>query len=129
MNFPSLAASRLFRSIVSEVPPVTSTVITSGTATGFPHARAASPMSPNEEMTQASRPKRPAAATAVSSAAAAEQHPLSADEAEPSERSDATRFGAGYDAARASAASAAAASTRTPCIRPSSRRSPPGPSG
>ena len=71
MNFPSLAASRLFRSIVSEVPPVTSTVITSGTATGFPHARAASPMSPNEEMTQASRPKRPAAATAVSSAAAA----------------------------------------------------------
>ena len=66
-----LAASRLFRSIVSEVPPVTSTVITSGTATGFPHARAASPMSPNEEMTQASRPKRPAAATAVSSAAAA----------------------------------------------------------
>ena len=28
-------------------------------------------MSPNEEMTQASRPKRPAAATAVSSAAAA----------------------------------------------------------
>ena len=32
---------------------------------------AASPMSPNEEMTQASRPKRPAAATAVSSAAAA----------------------------------------------------------
>ena len=71
LNFPSLAASRLFRSIVSEVPPVTSTVITSGTATGFPHARAASPMSPNEEMTQASRPKRPAAATAVSSAAAA----------------------------------------------------------
>ena len=66
-----LAASRLFRSIVSEVPPVTSTVITSGTATGFPHARAASPMSPNEEMTQASRPKRPAAGTAVSSAAAA----------------------------------------------------------
>ena len=62
LNFPSLAASRLFRSIVSEVPPVTSTVITSGTATGFPHARAASPMSPNEEMTQASRPKRPAAA-------------------------------------------------------------------
>ena len=71
LNFPSLAASRLFRSIVSEVPPVTSTVITSGTATGFPHARAASPMSPNEEMTQASRPKRPAAGTAVSSAAAA----------------------------------------------------------
>lgn len=70
-EFSILAASRLFRSIVSEVPPVTSTVITSGTATGFPHARAASPMSPNEEMTQASRPKRPAAATAVSSAAAA----------------------------------------------------------
>ena len=70
-EFSILAASRLFRSIVSEVPPVTSTVITSGTATGFPHARAASPMSPNEEMTQASRPKRPAAGTAVSSAAAA----------------------------------------------------------
>ena len=70
-EFSILAASRLFRSIVSEVPPVTSTVITSGTATGFPHARAASPMSPNEEMTQSSRPKRPAAATAVSSAAAA----------------------------------------------------------
>ena len=70
-EFSILAASRLFRSIVSEVPPVTSTVITSGTATGFPHARAASPMSPNEEMTQASRSKRPAAATPVSSAAAA----------------------------------------------------------
>ena len=70
-EFSILAASRLFRSIVSEVPPVTSTVITLGTATGFPHARAASPMSPNEEMTQASRPKRPAAGTAVSSAAAA----------------------------------------------------------
>ena len=70
-EFSILAAPRLFRSIVSEVPPVTSTVITSGTATGFPHARAASPMSPNEEMTQASRPKRPAAGTAVSSAAAA----------------------------------------------------------
>lgn len=70
-EFSILAASRLFRSIVSEVPPVTSTVITSGTATGFPYARAASPMSPNEEMTQASRPKRPAAGTAVSSAAAA----------------------------------------------------------
>lgn len=70
-EFSILAASRLFRSIVSEVPPVTSTVITSGTATGFPRTSAASPMSPNEEMTQASRPKRPAAGTAVSSAAAA----------------------------------------------------------
>ena len=61
LNFPSLAASRLFRSIVSEVPPVTSTVITSGTATGFPHARAASPMSPNEEIPCIAS-QRPAAA-------------------------------------------------------------------